>query len=306
MPRRVNLVSPAYRSGGMNPQGKRNFLNRTKVYTFRTMGRLECNDYTNAYVNTYYFPITCVNDPMGAPPNFGTAVSLDADADNENINRHPQFHDTAITDGYDVYQVLSSVYSLNIQCQTSDSNDVIVAWCFQRAGSDSDPVAQTPVQHKELADFNTEALKDDLWYAVRNNGGWAFARFSGTQTGGTPYPSQGVIRIPIPSVAKLGDALWRQYSDGTTEIGNAVLDDHDSAYKGVLADTDYITNGEVGRYFLCLYVFKAGPSSSQVLNDDRISVEVTIDQKTKLWRNTASASTQSDGNLFDIVDRHDN
>ena len=300
MPKRIDMTSVAWRTGAINPTGGRNFIERTKTYKFRTMGRLEGTANAQSdYVNAHYFPVTCLNDPMG---DVDTNIGFTVDADNENKTRHPQFHDTAIADNFEVYQVLSSDYYINVQVQSADSNDVVLAWCFQRAAADNTPTVSNPLVHLTHANTQTEALKDDLWYSVRNNGGWAYARFSGTQTGGSPYPSQGQIHIPIRSVFKLGMGLWAQYGDGTTEIGNEILDDKDSAFKGILSNTSSATNGEVGRYFLCLYMFKAGPSSSQVLGEDRISLEITIDQKAKLWRNTASSVVA--GTLFDNVSKH--
>lgn len=302
MPRRkVNINSVAWRTGAINPNGGRAFVNATKVYNFRTLGRLECSDQSALlHVNQHYFPVTCLNDPMSSVASTNQFVREQV----KDADRRPTFHETAVNENYEVYEVLSAEYLINVQVQSDDKNDVILAWCFQRPASDASTNGLVPLNSFTAnADTDTVTEKNDLWYSVRNNGGWGYARFSGVNSGGSPYPSQGTVRIPIPSVRKLGNAIWAQYTDGTTDLGNEVLDNHDKAYKGALASASSATNGELGRYFLCIYMFKAGPGDSdQVFSNDKILLEIEINQKAKLWRNTVGSAKV--GTLFHQAGLH--
>ncbi len=290
--------SVAYRIGALNPNGGEAFRQRTKTYNFMTRGRLEGKTWTQGFMNCHDFPVTCVNDPMNI---LQTTIGFSDDSQtNIATGLQPQNHDLAVADGYKVYEVLSSMYILDVKCNTIDVNDIVIYWSFQRTADDgvtsTGALSTAPARVQTLATTNTISLKNNLQAAMDSNARWSKATFSGNAYGGSRYPNDGRIIIPIPSVKKLGFGLWADYQDSTTHSANAVLDDTGAAFKGVLGAANTATNGELGRYFLSIYMLKNGPSDTLLILDDTILIDVNIVQRVKLYRDMDGTGI---GSLFD-------
>ncbi len=112
-------------------------------------------------------------------------------------NRHPSGHKQALDLGYDSAIVLQSFYRFTIHKSANDNADeqMIFAYRFMLTSTQSD------------LKFTTKALTINTWADMRQTRGWVYQRFSGTRSGGSIFPSTGVVEIKIPDVPELSIAL---------------------------------------------------------------------------------------------------
>lgn len=295
-----------HRTRDLNVSGVgQTWYQRTKTYTFRTLGRLvlDANDGTTAStVNVHTFMPHNVNDPMGSTTSsfvdFHTFGGSGAAGLTTRHTRHPQYHKEAIEDNYTRARVLAANISLEVTITeaTDTSADYIVAW-FWCPSDEADP--HMPELRIATSTFDLPVDAENLWFAVRQNAGWSWRRFSSVQSGGSPFPVTGVIDIAIPDLYKLGKALNRGKELGATPTADPRVERYH--YEHEIADFSFETRGPAAGVFLKLFVFKL---NGAVLADGDAFIDVTIDQRCKLWRVPVSEDISVAGGLFVVPDNH--
>lgn len=174
---RVNrLIS--YRAGQIGYGYGKPFLPFTVTTIQKTTGFFKSTGTTAGdYAN---FDITNCNDAAGTGGSMATNTS----------NRHNPSHDNAITAGFNRVRPISATYRFDISFNGTDAatKDFIVAWCF----------SQDAYTFTYTAGNTTESQ----WMNIRNSPTWRWKRFSGTQSGGSVYPSTAPVVVHVPAILK--------------------------------------------------------------------------------------------------------
>ncbi len=126
----------------------------------------------------------------------------------------------------------------------------------------------------------TTALQDKLWQDIRNNGEWEYRRFSGNDTGGSIYPSHGLIRIDESNVHRLVHGL--NESIETFSVSDV------NEYRHIIADTIYSVNEPVLKAYIQMIVLQ--PYNAGDLVADDFVMDVTILQRVRVYRDTQTSA----------------
>lgn len=116
----------------------------------------------------------------------------------ESSAKHPTGHADALAQGYDTAEVKACSYRFTVRFAGTDSGtkDWVFAYKF---GTDPDV-------SNEVA-FTAGVLSVDQWHNMQMTRSWTYRRFSAINSGGSIWPSSGIINIPVPSVPKLQYAM---------------------------------------------------------------------------------------------------
>ncbi len=267
----------AKRGNNMFRNGKRPLLPGSFVKTFLTTGKLSAGFTSGQSVNRASFEPSNFNDPMGDGGTFTGAAAQ------SHHDRHPVYHDKLILLEYKRAQVLSAAYVLNVRATTDAAgSDFVIAWIFNH-----DKTVALPTQSAgETVDFFNN---------IRLTPGWRYKRFSGNQSGGSPYPTQGRIIIQIPSVYGMFKRLHKrdQGFGAHTALSPIVLQNQvlDQAASGV---------GKAGP-FLNIYLFH---QDGRDIVADSVMIDLTVYQTTKCMRDVENYSDIYPTMTGDIPDTH--
>ncbi len=191
-----------FRTGNVAPAGRgKPFIPTTKTYNARCVTSIVNSSTTSGdigqfRVGEYNLPLT-----FQANETFtfeGTVVESSA--------KHPTGHAEAIAQGYDVAEVLSCLYRFTIRFQGTDAaaKDYVFAYKFTNDIAIVDEVA-----------FTAGVLSVDQWHNMQMTRAWTWKRFSGVNSGGSIWPSSGVVEVRIPSCAKLSYAMNKELTTDT-------------------------------------------------------------------------------------------
>ncbi len=278
----------AWRAGQLNWNGEKPIIPNQLTRSFRTIGRLQAEGVDAAaspnYVNFHYFPINNFNDPMGAHHlNHGFFISED-DTDDHNVE-----HDNLIALDFKRVRVLSAKVTLRVDVNSVSSEDWVVAWRFAAGTVATASVPQFAAANNEFDGFAKAIV---LWREIRNNPGWDYTIFSGTQSGGSMYPTSGTIVINIPRMMDLGVRLNRGYFTGVSPSARGLTEVED--YEHELSDVSHTSNFPKASVHLLLHVFKV---RGELIVDNDVIIECTIEQKIRAYRDMELK-------LDDVPDEH--
>ncbi len=267
----------SFRAGMLNWGGERPILPNQLTRTFKTLGRLIVQGLdlqaSACHANYHAFYINNFNDPMAAEAGFhGFEVSVD-DSDDHNIE-----HDNLISYGFKRVRVLRAMVRLRVDIQSASSEDWVCAWRFHPGAISVSNVPKDPPADDEY-DLAPDVIL--LWRQIRNNPGWQYVILSGTQAGGSPYPTATTIEIPIPNVKRLGDKLNRGYVTSADPSARSITLNQD--YEHELVDASHLTDFPLASVHLGFYMFKV---RGGLLVDGDATVECEILQKIRSFRDT--------------------
>ncbi len=168
---------------------------------------------------------------------------------------HPSEHPEIVAGGWDEARVLSSMYRFDIRFVGTDSakKDFVFAWKFGTASTAA--IVLTALD-----------VTIDAWKDIRQSRGWVWKRFSGTNSGGSVYPSQGRVEIKVPSVWKLAQGL----------------EEDEIEWQDLQILVQDATTTAVIRPFLHVVIL-AIDGTAFLAND--VKFDITVFQKVKLYRN---------------------
>lgn len=176
----------------------------------------------------------------------------------------------AINDSYTQVKVLSSMYRFTIRFTGSNNagSDFIFAYMFSYTG----------LKDGEL-DTSDEVKVQQLWLEMRGSRGWVWRRFSGINSGGSIFPSSGIIDIKVPNVP----ALARKMNPGQQGYGDGLsgLDDGKDPHLQALLNVNPPPSTD---WPLFLHVFIMKPNGNDLILDE-ITVDVACFQDSRLYRN---------------------
>lgn len=191
--RRRNQEQIAFRLGKYNSSGKR------PVKAFSKMVWSRCSNHFNTWriaatadEGTAWGSFDLTN--WSNPATF-TGGSFHQDS---TMDKHPDEHANVIALGFSKSRVLSSMYRFDLRFVGTDNarKDWVFAYKFG--------IASTVPFTIGLTSGN---LTRDNWSDIRSSRGWIWRRFSGTGSGGSIYPSAGIIEVRTGNLMKLAKAL---------------------------------------------------------------------------------------------------
>lgn len=215
----------------------------TKDTTTGTVGAMHnVLDLTN-----WVAPLFCVHTE-GTSMISGTTNST---VTNNNFNE-------ADEDDFNLVKKHSCMYRFTIRFTGGNSaaSDFVFAYKFSHEEEDA-----------ELNGLDSDSGTRTLWLNIRMSSGWVWRRFSGINSGGSIFPSSGIVDIKVPSVGKLVHGLYPMRENVpqviTTHTGTVTVDDgiHDLAQIIESNDPPNITKI---RGFLHIVCFN--PDGSRMLN----------------------------------------
>lgn len=266
----------------VNWGGEKPILPNQLTRTFKTLGRVTILAADAAasdnHVNTHYVYLNNFNDPMATQlsfHNFGVAT-IDS-------NRHNVEHANLISYGFKRVQVRKCVVTFRVDVHSTGGEDWVFAWRFLPG------LIGTPtVPHDTPADneYDSAAKALVLWRMIRENPGWDFRFFSGTQSGGSPYPTAGTIKVVVPNVFELGKKLNRGYVTSADPSARGLTEIQD--YEHELVDAAHGTDFPLASVHLMYYMFKVH-GAVPVNNDAEIEVEIM--QQIRAYRDAVDTLT---------------
>ncbi len=239
----------AFRTGRVNAAGGRPINPFRRSIRTVNAGNLLVSGTTAG--DTCSFGLTQVNKP--ATPESNTTFGIGGTA-----NSHTSEHNEIVAGGWDDGQVMSSMYRFDIRFKGSDaaSKDFIFAYKFGAS------------QAAALI-LTAGTVTIDNWKDMRQSRGWAWKRFSGTNSGGSVYPSQGRIEVKIRDVLKLARGLFTDEIEQSDMLCQIIETDVNSTVVPHLHITVFAIDGTA---------FTAGD----------IAIDVTIFQRVVLRRQMGS------------------
>lgn len=190
-----------------------------------------------------------------------------------NVNNN--FND-AEADLYKYAQVKKSLYRFTIRF--TGSNDAGSDFIFAYKFTWDLPTTNTTGEIK----FSTSAEAQQSWLNIRNSKGWVWRRFSGINSGGSIFPSSGIIDIKVPSVGKLvyGLSPGQEVSVGTPI---ATLD-----HLVQNINSNQPPDRANMRGFITIVVFKANGAANGAGD---VTMDVACYQKATIMRSTLAGDT---------------
>jgi hypothetical protein len=240
-----------FRAGNVNQAGQAPLFPNVKYIKSVTGGVLYNDPATSAFSFYHSFPTNAFNDPIGSPQvnQFNTSTSVHTVVDKN--------YDEYYTAGYRMSRVISAEYRIIVNCrQNSATKDIMVGWAWGREKMDGTIFTQN----------NTDEIR------LMMSRGWTIRRLSGTESGGSIYPSTGQWTIKTGNIYKLYNALDKGHSE--------TIDDTNS-YDALAAEitATRVANIPVKCPYLYLVIIATGNTA---LVDDDVSVKVECHQKVKL------------------------
>ncbi len=212
-----------FRTGNVAPAGRgKPFIPQTKTYNARCVTTI-INSATTSGDIACFFPGQ-YNLPLSVASS-NEAFTFEGTVA-ESSAKHPTGHAEAIAQGYDTAEVLSCLYRFTIRFQGADAatKDFCFAYKFTNDLDVDDEVA-----------FTAGVLSVDQWHNMQMTRAWTWKRFSATQSGGSIWPSSGIVNVNIPSVAKLMYGMNR----------DLIPPDNKFPLRSVIADTATISTFEL-------------------------------------------------------------
>lgn len=193
----------------------------------------------------------------------------------------PNNHDDAVADLYLHAVIKKSMYRLTVRATPGvATKDFVVMWRFCK---DND-VALVPSQSvgSALATFNN----------IKMSSGWVWRRFSGNQSGGSIYPSSGIIDIKVPSVPRLVHGLNEglQVAAPTVSGQNQVGSD-----TGVLVSTTAPPSVAFLKGYILLVFMKLDGS---LLVDDEVQIDAMHYMTAQLSYPNSTADNIDEGTII--------
>ncbi len=205
----------AFRTHMISPAGGKAFTQQTKTYRCSTAARwavsgTTAGDSAVLGIGNYNQPLSLVNNTT-----FGLIGTV-------GTGQHPSGHAEAIQLGFDRALILSVFYRFAISFAGTSAigKDFVFAYKFSPSAS--------------IVDFTTftagGAANPDHWADIRVSKGWVYKEFSGTESGGSIWPSQAVVNIRVPDCPKLTRALekFQTTTFGVPEMSSDIGDTTDS------------------------------------------------------------------------------
>lgn len=194
-------------------------------------------------------------------------------------SNHPSEHPAIVLAGYQSGRVLSSFFRFDVRFigGNSAAKDFVFAYKFS--------IVSTAAQVFTAGTVTIDNFKD-----MRQSRGWVWKRFSGVNSGGSIYPSQGRIEVKIPSVWKLTKALFESQVQ-TEEI--------EEGLEQVVADGGTVS---LLRPFLHVSIFTIDGTAFEIdtvpaLDVPDVVFDVTVFQNIVLYR------AQNAANMIDEADQ---
>ncbi len=237
-----------FRTGQINAAGGRPIAEKSRVVKTVTAANFSVSATTAGDSGT--FGLTQFGEPSDMQSS--TSFTQNGTADN-----HPSEHPQMVLN-WDTARVLSSMYRFDVRFVGTDAanKDFVFAYKF---GS----VATAPLV------FTAGTVTIDNWKDLRQSRGWVWHRFSGTQSGGSVYPSQGRIEIKVPNVKRLVQGLF------DVEI-------EDSDLESVVTDAAAVTTVRAYLHVVIFTIDGVAFSAGDVVTD------VTVYQRVLLKRAIAA------------------
>lgn len=252
-----------FRLGNINPAGGRPIIPNTKTYTSVCGGQYACSGTTAG--DTGALDLTNYNQPVQLITTSFTGGDTE---------RHGTGHVQLTADGFDRAVVLSAYYRFDIRFVGTSAvdKDFVFAYKFN-------------VSSSAAAVFTAGTTTVEVWNDMRATRGWVWKRFSGTESGGSIYPSQGTVIVKIKSVPKLVLNMNRLDQDTDVTYPGDVMQRIDD-----LAATD--TTSLRGFLHFCVFTI-----DGTVLTAADIVIDITSYKKTKVSRALTQAGMIDEGDL---------
>ncbi len=180
-----------FRAGNINAAGGQPINAMSRIIKTITAGAFGVTVTTAG--NTGIFDIAQMGTPADMPTTTFTVLGTAAN--------HPSEHPEMLTSGFETARVLSSLYRFHVRFRGTNAaiKDYIFAYKFGPVSTSAGPAAGV---------FTAGDVTIDYWKDMRQSRGWVWHRFSGTNTGGSSYASQGLVEIRVPSVLRLANELF--------------------------------------------------------------------------------------------------
>lgn len=276
----------SYRAGQLNWRGQRPLLSAQLTRLYKTLGRwtvqgLDAAGSANHVCFGYVF-VNNMNDAFAAEAAFHGFQIIAGDE-----NNHFMGHEHLVAHFYKRGRVLSATVTLRVDVHSTTAEDYVVAWRFM-----SGTIANSAIPNPLPADNQYDDLaKGDIhWFKMRQNPGWDYRIFSGTQSGGSPYPSAGSIVINIPDVMRLGVKLNRGHVTSADPSARALTEVQDFEHE--LVDVNHLADFPKAAVWLEVSCQKV---RGGLLVDNDVTVDVQCMQRIRVHRDT-------EGTLDDIPD----
>ncbi len=241
-----------FRAGNKSAGGGTPFLKRTKVIDTVCAGQLT-NSVTTAG-DTCSFHVTNWSNPCDPVGN----TTFDVRG---TVGNHPSGHVEAVNNGFNFSRVISSMYKFDVRFTGANNplKDFVFAYKFGVSA-----VAAIVLTAGDPAGV-------DNWKDMRQSRGWVYQQFSGVNSGGSVWPSQGTIKVKVPDVWALTKKLFT--NDGSQvniEETRATIDDSGTNVSVISPHLHIVVMSIDGTALL------TGPPD--------ITIDVTIYQKVHLSR----------------------
>ncbi len=178
----------AFRTHLIGPAGGKAFTQQTKTYRCSSAARWACSGVTAG--DSASLGIGNYNQPLALSNNVTFTL-----VGTVGTGQHPSGHAQAMQLGFDRALVLSSYYRLAISFVGTSAHAKDFVFCYKFSPSAS------------VIDMTTftagGAANPDHWADIRVSKGWVYKEMSGTESGGSVWPSQAVVNIRVPNVPLL-------------------------------------------------------------------------------------------------------
>lgn len=243
----------AFRTGSIAVGGGKAFTPKTKTYTAKVTAAFQTTGDPGCCMVS--FSPQEYSIPLAQHQIYGLAY-------NGSAFRHPTGHRLARSNVYSTAKVLACSYRIMVTLQgvSDPTNGFIVAHKFTH---DATIAQETPIASGATLEFFQE---------MRMTKSWTYKRFSGVQSGGSIFPTDGYIHIKVPSVPKLSYGMNHQ----------AIGAEDNDPFKRPIIDTTTTTITSAERpLYLVVVVFAV---DGQTLAAGEIHLEVDWVGKVKLYK----------------------
>lgn len=211
----------------------------------------------------FALPVNNWNDPLG------TGGGLVVGTGSQTTNRHPVKHNNAITDGYNVAQVLKwrCLIILNWIRAEDITGDYIVAYRFTQQDGTEVLLPAGPATSIEILEMLTSPY-------------WTTKRFNASPL----HRKRETVSINVPDVYQYVEAIHAGHQVSTT-MGNGVM-------SHVIADTNSASNSPVVKLFCQVVVASL---SGLVMLIDSLHITIQITQKVRIMRDYVGSQDLDEG-----------
>ncbi len=253
-----------FRMGQFGPSGGKPLVPNSKIYKCVTASQIAVSATTAG--DTGCYSIGNYNQPL----EFHTTTSFTGG----DLHRHPSGHEQAIAQGFATARVMKTLYRFDVRFigTSAADKDFVFAYKF---GTDTTAAAT----------IGSTTTTVELWNDMRQTRGWVWKRFSGTESGGSEYPSAGTVIVKVPHVSKLILAMHKNLSTGGSDI---TIMDTVTPINDVADETAEATRS----VFLHILVMTV---DGQALVAKDIVIDVTCYQTVKLMRPVNNAQMIDEG-----------